>query len=785
MKQCPSCNKILKDSLLFCPYDGDSLVQRQEEDKLIGTVLDDKYRLEEKVGQGGMGKVYRATHIQMDHTVAVKILDPHLSSDRRAVERFRQEAHAAAYIKHPNVVGVTDFGVTKDTGIAYLVMEFLEGVELREKIKLEKQLDFEESFIIVHQACLALSSAHSKGIIHRDLKPDNIWLIKSEDGIERVKVLDFGIAKLKTPDVSTKLTQQGMVIGTPQYMSPEQCRGEELDSRSDLYSLGVIIYEMLTGQLPFDALSPMGIVLKHTTEPPRPLRDFRPDIPSPIQEVVLRALKKEPRERHQSALEMTQQFEAALYASGIELKVWGATTGQSPIEWGRSEFRTGRPFLPDQMTSPSPPLSSTSPNQAASTATAILESDPKPLTKAGAPALPTNGLETTYIEVEPQPPVITPVTPKESFEPPTEIVSKPQQFKWQPLAIIAAAVALFAVLLVFLLMKGSDYTLVLKDAPAGSEVFLNGESRGVVPASGELSLSGLEAGKPVELLVRREGYLDLKQQINAESGTEQVISAQFLMISLPKEIDFKGSMVLIPASDFIMGSDNGLPDEKPARSISASELPDFYIDKYEVTNRQYKEFCDATGHAYPIETPTSKEYFFNNPDSPVRGVSWFAAEAYAQWAGKRLPTEEEWEKAASWDPSTRKKRQWPWGDEKDEGRANFTGRPSPVGSYPRGVSAYGVHDMAGNVAEWVKGFYQPYPGNQSQDPDYGTQFNVARGGGFRGPIDSARTTFRDYHAPGTRARMVTPTKEEETSLGFRCAASSSDPALQDFLRSKR
>jgi iron(II)-dependent oxidoreductase len=204
-----------------------------------------------------------------------------------------------------------------------------------------------------------------------------------------------------------------------------------------------------------------------------------------------------------------------------------------------------------------------------------------------------------------------------------------------------------------------------------------------------------------------------------------------------------------------------------------------------VTNRQYKEFCDATGHAYPIETPTSKEYFFNNPDSPVRGVSWFAAEAYAQWAGKRLPTEEEWEKAASWDPSTRKKRQWPWGDEKDEGRANFTGRPSPVGSYPRGVSAYGVHDMAGNVAEWVKGFYQPYPGNQSQDPDYGTQFNVARGGGFRGPIDSARTTFRDYHAPGTRARMVTPTKEEETSLGFRCAASSSDPALQDFLRSKR
>jgi len=227
-------------------------------------------------------------------------------------------------------------------------------------------------------------------------------------------------------------------------------------------------------------------------------------------------------------------------------------------------------------------------------------------------------------------------------------------------------------------------------------------------------------------------------------------------------------MILIPGGEFVMGSNEGLQDEKPEHIVN---IESFYIDKYEVTNQQYKEFCDATGHAYPIETPSNKEYFFSNPDSPVRGVSWFDAEAYARWAGKRLPTEEEWEKAASWDPAAQRKRQWPWGDEKDPSRANFTGSPSPVGSYPRGVSAYGVHDMAGNVAEWVNGFYQPYPGNQTSDPDYGTQFKVARGGGFRGPIDSARTAFRDYHLPDTKARMVGKKKEEVTSIGFRCAKS--------------
>ena len=354
MKQCPLCKREMRDQLLFCPFDGQTLLAVDEGDRFLGLVLENKYRIDEKVGEGGMGKVYRGTHILMDHTVALKILHPHLSSDQIAVERFRREARAAASIRHPNAVAVTDFGVNKETGLSYLVMEFLEGVELRDEIKKKGPLDFEESFIITQQICLALQAAHAKGIVHRDLKPDNIWLLKSEDHFPRVKVLDFGIAKLMANNVSD-LTQQGVIVGTPYYMSPEQCVGDELDARSDIYSLGVIIYEVLTGRVPFRASTPMGVALKHANEAPVPPHELRADLPQAIETVVLRALRKHREERQGSAMELSQEFESALYQAGIELKLLGTNTPQYSAALNTiadHPYRTERSLSPDRRTPP-------------------------------------------------------------------------------------------------------------------------------------------------------------------------------------------------------------------------------------------------------------------------------------------------------------------------------------------------------------------------------------------------------------------------------------------------
>ena len=364
MKFCPVCKKDMKDQLLYCPFDGQLLITKTERDEFIGLVIEDKYQIEEKIGEGGMGKVYRATHIQIGHTVAIKILHSQLATDQTAIERFRREARAAAYIQHPNAVAVTDFGVMKDTGMAYLVMEFLTGIELRQMIKERKQLDYEETFIIVHQTCSALQAAHVKGIIHRDLKPDNIWLLKSEDDIPRVKVLDFGIAKLKTDTESNQLTQQGMIVGTPYYMSPEQCKSEELDARSDIYSMGIILYEMLTGQVPFLAATPVGVVLKHANEAPRPLRELRDSIPEQLEAVVLRALQKERKDRQESAVQLAQELENALYEAGVELKVLGTNTPQSIFPSSAMPLTGLRSISPDRSRSFDPSQSSRTPSPA-------------------------------------------------------------------------------------------------------------------------------------------------------------------------------------------------------------------------------------------------------------------------------------------------------------------------------------------------------------------------------------------------------------------------------------
>jgi eukaryotic-like serine/threonine-protein kinase len=335
MKRCVTCNKQFTDDGTFCPFDGGNL-ELITEDPLIGATLDGKYRIDSRISQGGMGTVYRATHVLMDHVCAVKVLHDSMMTDPSAIPRFQREAKAAARIRHQNAISVMDFGITSDK-IVYLVMEYFEGQSLREVLERQGPLSLERTAYIIEHASTALQVAHDLGIVHRDIKPDNIMVRTTPTGVEEVKVLDFGIAKLKDMSGGTeKLTNAGMVIGTPNYLSPEQCRAAELDARSDIYSLGIVSYELLSGTCPFSAPTPLAVAMMHTTEAPPALGEKVPGLPKAVEDVVLKALAKKPKDRPQTAIEFAEMFTAAAY--GIELPP-AQTSGTSRLVTGSHAMR--------------------------------------------------------------------------------------------------------------------------------------------------------------------------------------------------------------------------------------------------------------------------------------------------------------------------------------------------------------------------------------------------------------------------------------------------------------
>jgi Uncharacterized conserved protein len=347
-----------------------------------------------------------------------------------------------------------------------------------------------------------------------------------------------------------------------------------------------------------------------------------------------------------------------------------------------------------------------------------------------------------------------------------------------------SALLLFVCLLLFfLLSKDPGFTLIVRGMPSGSDVFVDNKPLGNMRADGTIRVAFLEAGKRV-VRVSRQGYDDFNTSVIGKDGeTKSVIySGQATTADAPKElaeIDYTGPMVLVKAGEFIMGDDNHEQNEKPAHKVT---LPDYYIDKFEVSNSQYKKFCDETKRPYPTNPHWDPQYFNTNPDAPVVGVNWNDAAAYARWAGKRLPTEEEWEKAASWSPDSQQKREWPWGNSPDPSRSDLgSDHPNSVGQRPTGASAYGVQDMAGSVAEWVDASYQPYPGGQAADPNFGTKNRVVRGGHFRLDINDVRTTARYYHGPEFESAEK---KLRSWLTGFRCAVSADDPKLKEFLRAR-
>ena len=268
-------------------------------DPFVGRTLDEKYSVEERLGSGGMGVVYRARHLLMDRPVAIKVLHQRLIEDEAARVRFQIEARAAVLLRHSNAVTVTDFGQTSG-GCVYIVMELLEGRTLREILSREAPIETARAISIMLQTSEAVAAAHEAGIIHRDLKPSNIFVTQSAEQPAIVKVLDFGLATVATDkliDQDSSVVQNNIVAGTPRYMSPEQYRGCDLTPAADVYSLGVILYEMLTGMAPFTGTTPTEIAQKHANDDPHSPREIVAAIPEDVERVVLHALEKQPGDR--------------------------------------------------------------------------------------------------------------------------------------------------------------------------------------------------------------------------------------------------------------------------------------------------------------------------------------------------------------------------------------------------------------------------------------------------------------------------------------------------------
>jgi serine/threonine protein kinase/formylglycine-generating enzyme required for sulfatase activity len=781
MNICPQCGKAYDDPIDVCPSDRSNLIiiASSDPDPMLGKLLDGRYRLIRKIGEGGMGSIYRAVHIENLRICAIKLMTSLSPGKDDAIARFKREARNSVRIDSVHAVTVYDSGQT-DEGLLYLAMEFIDGKPLSRVIADHRVLPIERVVHITNQIAEALAAAHALPMIHRDLKPDNIMITRKGANSDFVKVLDFGIAKALSDPGGDNLTKTGFVLGTPVYMSPEQLLGEELDPRSDIYSLAIIVYEMLSGRLPFEGDNPQAVMMKRVMSEPIRLRAAAPSLSESVESAVMAGLERNRDSRTPTVEAFASELSRVLY-SGTQI-MGGVVTGQlTPPGEGRATAQWGGP----QTRVDSSPAFTGQGESARPTSTSRSDANTWAPTEV-TPAL------THSQRPEPQPPHVSapqaplfaaPVTVRDL--PPTaladQVVTKPERrsAKWVWLGGVLALTVIAAILFIILRPSStpsvsSGFVLVVRGAPSGSKVFINNAPRDAVTADGALKVSGIDPGE-VTVRVSREGFTEFTTTLTGAQGETQTCDAQLL----PAAIDYGGTMVAITAGEFEMGDDNHEADERPAHKVAVAS---FYMDKYEVTNAQYKKFCDATGRAHPPNPGSDPNYFDGKPDYPVLGVTFEDALAYASWAEKRLPSEQEWEKAASWDSVARRKRQYTWGDQFTADRANIgTGYPVPASEASGDLSAYGVLNMAGNALEWVDAPYKPYEGNTTREPGYGKDERVIRGGTFlqASKSEEARGSFRN-HGP-IRAWPA----GKALPVGIRCVVSANDPRIQSRLQATK
>lgn len=690
MRECPDCFSCYNDSVAKCPVDGRSTFNSLPGD----LALEGKYVLERRLGEGGMGIVYKAHHKFLKTTRAIKIIRPELvGNDSSFATRFHQEAMAAAAIGHPNIIAVPDFGFLEEK-IPFIVMEFIEGISLQDLMN-EGRFTPEKALEYIRVIASAVGAAHAHGIVHRDLKPLNIMVMRKATVREQIRILDFGLAKIKSAGlfgsfVGAKTTG---IIGSPYYMSPEQWSEEETDKRCDIYSLGIILYQMLMGDVPFKGSSLPSVMKQHLmTAPPR-MAISGTGISPQLEKVVHHALEKKPKLRTASTEDLISELEQAILEPAPvkpkpkpRTKPKAATPpkpkGAAPR--ARQELDT----IKDPPTPKRVQADVDSPHPATRETELLRKTTQKIRRKSESRAPREKSKETTEMSVANLPSVRQPMPP-----------ALPGRL----------AVAQHSIVNGFL------------------------RKRFMMPMAAAIVIVGV---------------IGLFSVIYFRPEPENLITGG----AVPATSSASRDMVLIEGGLFMMGSDKAGDEQRGTHSVPVGS---FYIDRNEVTNAEYAEFVKATGHPAPtidesdLKTRGSywKPWNGNDPPQgrerwPVCNISAKDAEAFALWLSNRdgvkyrLPTEEEWEFAARNGP---RGTLFPWGDSWGEGLANLNGKSSPraVGSFPKGATEAGVLDMIGNAWEWTSSKAKYYNGKPVLNDPNG---RVRRGGSF---ADIIKTSFHN------------------------------------------
>ena len=780
MKECPACKRCFPDDINHCPQDGDATVLSLHGEP----VLDGRYLLERRLGQGGMGVVFRARHIFLKTSHAIKVILPDLvGNDPMLVTRFRQEALAAAAIRHQNIIAVTDFGVVRGT-MPFLVMEFVDGTSLQDILAEEKVMAPSRALEFISALGAGVAAAHRQKIVHRDLKPLNVMLQTGLPVAEGLKILDFGLAKIKSGDLLGSFVQAKTsgLMGSPFYMAPEQWSDDEPDSRADIYSLGIILFQMLSGDVPFKGSSIPSIMKKHLTLPPPTFKSLGVSVPPAIESVVRHALEKEAAARIPSvdaflaalrdaltsapsrpiprpstdSLDPNQTVMSAVPAStigGVEQTAINHPAVDSVADLGSfapsgnvvSPLSDSARFDQEQATREDAQRTAELQRQLAASAARRKEEEEQERKereereeRERKQAEQMERVERQAKELEERlARLATSMSPTTGVVDPeiTRVSGAPAKVGGNSFSSSQS-------------MQGGAYPEVAQPAKKSSFLLLG--IVGAVVLVVALGTVGyfLLSSKPATTATT------VQPNTNTSSGPSTIAST------------VQPNFIEIPGGTFQMGRNDGPLQERPAHAVTVNG---FSMSATEVTNGEYLEFVREAGHPAPPYWPNGKP-IFGQELWPVVYVSVEDAKAYATWRSKRenanyrLPTEEEWEYAARGGDQNNL---YPWGSTWGDGKAvvkqDF---PKAVGSMTEGKNRWGISDLIGNVWEWTSTSIELYPGNT--EAQFSSQYKgwiVKRGGSFisdpqdkQNPITS---TYRDF----------APAATKNPTIGFRLVRS--------------